>query len=301
MKAWNEKTAEVKQTNSALLLEGGAMRALFTAGVLDALMEKNCYFPQVMGISAGTLQGLGYISHQKGRSIRLNVNYAEDKRYMGLRHLLKNGSYFNFDFIFGELTHTIDPFDFETYDKVADIMYAIMTDAESGEPVYVSGKSCDIEEFFKVCEASCSIPLFSKPVLLRGKHYVDGGVGMPFVPLPSELPFACEKPVYILTRDLAYRKKPVPKGFHGLLNAMYGKHFPKVVEEMCSIPARYNQKVEKLLALEKEGKVFIIRPDKPVVVSRTEKDTKKLRALYEEGVRIGLAQFDDLTRWLHET
>ncbi len=300
MKAWNEKTAEIKSAESALLLEGGAMRALFTAGVLDALMEKDCYFPQIMGISAGTLQGLGYVSHQKGRSIRLNMNYAADKRYMGLRHLVRSGSYFNFDFIFGELTHEIDPFDFETYEKTPEIMYAIVTDAESGEPVYVSGKSCDIEEFFHVCEASCSIPLFSKPVLLRGKHYVDGGVAMPFVPLPSELPFSCQKPVYVLTRDVNYRKKPVPRGFHGLLNAMYGESFPKVVEEMCSIPERYNRKVEQLLALEKEGKVFVIRPDRPVHVSRTEKNVDKLKALYQEGYEIGLQRQEELMRWLHE-
>lgn len=301
MKPWNQKTAETARADAVLLLEGGAMRGLFTAGVLDAFMERDWYFPQIMGISAGTLQGLCYVSHQKKRSIRLNARFAPDKRYMGLRHLVKGGSYFNFDFIFGDLSHTIDPFDFATFREAPEILYAIMTDCQTGEPVYVSGKSCEIHEFFKVCEASCSIPLFSKPVLLRGRHYVDGGVGMPFVPLPEELPFLCEKPVYILTRDVKYRKKPVPMGFHGLLHAMYGKEYPKVVEGMCSIPERYNKKVEQLLALEKEKKVFIIRPEKPVDVSRTEKNVKKLLALYEEGYQVGLKQFDSLMRWIHET
>lgn len=300
MKAWNKKTAETAPADSLLLLEGGAMRGLFTAGVLDALMEKKYYFSQTMGISAGSLQGLSYVSHQPGRSARVNATFAKDKRYMGLRHLVKGGSYFNFDFIFGDLSHKIDLFAFDAFQQASEILYAIMTDAETGESVYVSGKSCDMDEFFKVCEASCSIPLFSKPVDMRGRHYVDGGVGMPFVPLPEELPFPCKKPVYVLTRDEKYRKKPVPLGFHALLQAMYGKDFPKVVEGMCTIPERYNRKVERLLALEKEKKVFVIRPDRPVQVSRVEKDKKKLMALYEEGYEIGKREFDSLMRWLHE-
>ena len=124
---------------------------------------------------------------------------------------------------------------------------------------------------------------------------------MPFVPLPEELPTCCRKPVYILTRDRDYRKKPVPAGFHALLSMFYGKDYPRVVEEMCAIPAIYNEKVEKLLSLEKEGRVFVIRPKKPVVVSRTEKNVEKLRSLHREGYEAGLACHEDLMRWLHET
>ena len=298
---WNEETGRSKSTDTLLLLEGGAMRGLFTAGVLDALMEKDFYFPKTMGISAGSLQGLSYVSHQPGRSARVNTTFASDKRYMGLRHLIHGGSYFNFDFMFGDLSHKIDLFAFESFQSAKEILYAIMTDCRTGKPVYVSCKSCDMNEFFKVCEASCSIPLFSKPVLLRGNYYVDGGVGMPFVPLPEELPFHCDKPVYILTRDKEYRKKPVPLGFHEILQVMYGKHFPSIVEGMCAIPERYNKKVEKIISLEKEGKVFIIRPEKPVQVSRTEKDAHKLKALYQEGLDVGRRRFKELMGWLHET
>lgn len=300
MKPWNEASAFHGEAESLLIMEGGAMRGLFTAGVLDALMDKGLYFEKSMGISAGSMQGLGYLSHQSGRSLRLNMTYAEDKRYMGISHLLKEGSYFNFHFIFGELSDTIDPYDFEAAEQAKETMYIIMTDAKTGEAVYVSSKSCTMREFFKISEASCSIPLFSQPVPLGGHFYVDGGIAMPFVPLPEELPFPVKKPVYILTRDVNYRKKPVPPGFHGLLSAFYGKEYPRVVEDMCRIPPIYNEKVEKLLALEKEGKVFIIRPESPVTVSRTEKNVKKLQALHQEGYEILMGCYDSLTRWLHE-
>ena len=300
MKPWNEKSKVHGALDSLLIMEGGAMRGLFTAGVLDALMDKGLYFRNFMGISAGSMQGLGYLSHQSGRSLRLNMNYAEDKRYMGLSHLLKEGSYFNFRFIFGELSDTIDPYDFEGAEKAREMMYIIMTDAVTGEAVYVSSKSCSMKEFFRISEASCSIPLFSRPVHLRESFYVDGGIGMPFVPLPDELPFPVKKPVYILTRDAAYRKRPVPHGFRGLLGAFYGKEYPNVVEEMCRIPPIYNEKVEKLISLEKEGKAFIIRPPRSVTVSRTERNVKKLQALHKEGYETLIACYDSLTRWLHE-
>ena len=301
MKAWNTESEIHGAQESLLIMEGGAMRGLFTAGVLDAFMEEGLYFPCSMGISAGSMQGLCYLAHQRGRSLRMNTRFAKDPRYMGLRHLVKRGSYFNFHFIFGELSKSIDPYDFVTAEKSKETLYIIMTDAFTGQPVYVSSRSCTMREFFKISEASCSIPLFSKPVPLKGSIYVDGGIGMPFVPLPEELPTCCRKPVYILTRDRDYRKKPVPAGFHALLSLLYGKDYPRVVEKMCAIPAIYNEKVEKLLSLEKEGRVFVIRPRKPVVVSRTEKNVEKLRSLHREGYEAGLACHEDLMRWLHET
>ena len=283
-----------------LVLEGGAMRGLFTAGVLDAFMEHQFYFPQVVGISAGTLHGMGYLSRQLGRGIRVNSVYASDPRYMGFRHMIKGGSFFNFDFMFGDLAHKEAPFDFETFEKAKETLYAVITDCKEGKPHFISSHSLGCDEFVKVSEASCSIPLVSKPVKWRGKPFVDGGVGLPLVPLPEEIPIPHGKIVYVLTRDSTYRKKPVPFWFHGLLDAVFGKEYPAVVEGMCTIPERYNEKVEKVLELEKEGKVFVIRPEHPVHVSRTEKNAGKLRALHGEGYTIGMNRFDEMMRWLHE-
>ena len=283
-----------------LILEGGAMRGLFTAGVLDAFMDHRFYFKKAAGISAGTLQGLGYLSKQCGRSVRVNSAYAADPRYMGFRHMLKGGSFFNFDFMFGPLAHEEDPFDFETFEKAEEVLYAVITDCLEGKPHFISSHDLSSSEFMKVCEASCSIPLVSKPVDWRGKAYVDGGVGMPLVPLPEEIPFPHGKIVYILTRDVNYRKKPVPFWMHGMLKAVYGRTYPAVVDGMCSIPERYNRKMERVIELEKEGAVFVIRPENPVTVSRTERDAGKLRKLHGEGYRLAMDRFDEMMRWLHE-
>ena len=129
MKAWNTESEIHGAQESLLIMEGGAMRGLFTAGVLDAFMEEGLYFPCSMGISAGSMQGLCYLAHQMGRSLRMNTRFAKDPRYMGLRHLVKRGSYFNFHFIFGELSESIDPYDFEAAEKSKETLYIIMTDA----------------------------------------------------------------------------------------------------------------------------------------------------------------------------
>lgn len=286
--------------SAALLLEGGAMRGIFTAGVLDSFMEAGIYFPKMAAISAGTLQAVCYAAHQKGRNRRINTTYCTDPRYMGVSHLIRGGSYFNFPFIFGELAHKLDPFDYDVFQNTDEVLYAVITDCMEGKPHFVSNKGCPVDIFMKVCEASCSIPLFSAPVQLKGFDYVDGGVGMPLAPLPEELPFPCKKPVYILTRDIEYRKKPVPRYFHWLMEAKFGKTYPAVVEGMCSIPERYNQRLRRVLELEKAGKVFVIRPEKPVSVSRVEKDPEKLEALYEEGLAIGRARIQEMRTWLHE-
>ena len=283
-----------------LVLEGGAMRGIFTSGVLDAFMDRNFYFSKVIGISAGCLQGLCYISRQRGRNRKVNTTYCSDSRYMGLSHMLKGGSFFNWEFMFGDLAHELVPFDYETFSRAKETLYTVITDAENGEPCFISSHSMDVDEYMKVCEASCSIPLVSRPVKWRDKHYVDGGVSLPLVPMPEEIPFPHGKIVYVLTRDIVYRKKPVPFWFHGLLDFKYGKEFPSVVEEMCSIPPRYNEKVERVLEMEKSGEVFVIRPEKPVTVSRTERNAAKLRELHGEGYRIGQENFDGMMRWLYE-
>ena len=273
--------------NSALVLEGGAMRGLFTAGILDAFMERGFYFPKVVGISAGALQGLSYISRQPGRNVSVNIRFAPDKRYMGLRHLVRDGSYFNFRFMFGKLAHEYVPFNYDKFEKASETLYVGITDCLTGKPVFVSSKSCSLSEFMGVCVASCSIPLLSKPVKLEGKEYVDGGVGMPLVPFPEDLPFPCTKPVYILTRDITYRKKKMPHGFKSVMRAAYGRTYPAVVEGMCSIPERYNEKVEKIIQMEKEGKVFVLRPE-AVFISTSEEMTMEFGRFIGEHAENGL-------------
>lgn len=290
----------LEENKSALILEGGAMRGLFTAGVLDVFMEHELYFPKTVAISAGTMQGLGYLSKQKGRNFKVNVIYAADRRYMGLEHLICEGSYFNFGFIYGELAHKLLPYDFKEFNNTNMEMFAIITSCKTGEPIYISNLECDQDKYLTACQASCAMPLFAKAINVFGVPCIDGGVAIPLVPLPEELPFECRKPVYVLTRDEKYRKEEMSSLFASLIKKFYGSENEKIAEKICSIPKIYNERVEKLQQLEKEGKVFVIRPKNEVKVKRIEKSRTKLTALYKEGYKIGMDSFDDMMRWISE-
>lgn len=283
-----------------LVLEGGAMRGVFEAGVLDAFIGTGLHFRRLVGTSAGAMQAMCYLSGQKGRNIRINTTYCNDPRYMGIKHLLKEKNYFNFKFMFGELAKELDPMDMEAYRESSADLYAVVTDGHTGKARYISNKSRSEEEFIKAVEASASIPVLSPPVEIDGVPYVDGGLAIPLVPFYDELPFPVEKSVYILTRPVSYRKKSMPYMMRKMAKAMWGRKYPAIVDCMLTIPERYNMRVERLLELENEGKVFIFRPENPVEVSRAERNPAKLRLLHGEGYRIGMARFDELMRWLRD-
>lgn len=282
-----------------LVLEGGAMRGVFEAGVLDVFIEKGLRFRKVVGTSAGAMQGMCYISGQKGRNIRINTTYCNDPRYMGIKHLLREKNYFNFKFMFGELANELDPMDMETYRASDTELYAVVTDGQTGKAHYISNKSRSEEDFVKAVEASASIPVLSPPVEIDGIPYVDGGLAIPLVPFYDELPFPVKKSVYILTRPISYRKRQMPYFLRKMAEAVWGRKYPAIVDSMCTIPERYNARLEKILQMEKEGDVFIFRPENPVKVSRAERNPAKLRVLHGEGYRIGMMRFDELMRWLH--
>ena len=151
-----------------LVLEGGAMRGVFEAGVLDVFIEKGLHFRKVVGTSAGAMQGMCYMSGQKGRNIRINTTYCNDPRYMGIKHLLREKNYFNFKFMFGELANELDPMDMETYRASDTELYAVVTDGQTGKARYISNKSRSEEDFVKAVEASASIPVLSPPVEIDG-------------------------------------------------------------------------------------------------------------------------------------
>ena len=264
---------------TALVLEGGALRGVYTSGVLDVLMEHHLYLDDVVGISAGSLNGLYYISRQKETSIQLNLNYVNDKRYMGVGNLARDRSFFNFDFVFDEIFSHLLPFDFETFYASKQRFYVGISNCESGKLEFV--EKGEYEDFLKVCQASSSMPLLSAPVVIRDQKYLDGGVTCA-VPLFDELPFACDQLVLILTRNKGYRKSSVPP----ILQSIYRNHFkssPALVDRLITAPLRYNERMDEIDRLEEEGKLFVIRPKEPVSVSRIEKNREKLEQLYEQG------------------
>lgn len=284
----------MNQTDT-LILEGGALRGVYTSGVLDALMELGVRIPNVVGVSAGSLNALSYLSRQPGRSRDINLNYVNDPRYMGPSHLLKTFSFFNFDFVFGQLSHELVPFDYETFYHSDQSMWAVATDCRTGKAIFYHDKEMG-EEFFTACRASCSMPLLCSMVKVGEDVCLDGGIAS-CIPLPEELPFPAGKLVVVLTRQKGFRKKGQGPAIDQMYRRRYKNH-PELMEACLHQAEDYNRRVRRIEELEQEGKAFVIRPQTPVTVTRTERDVNKLRALYQQGFDETMAQAGALLEFL---
>lgn len=283
-----------------LILEGGAMRGVFEAGVLDVFIEKGLRFERVVGTSVGAMQAVCYLSGQKGWNIRTNKTYCDDPRYMGWTHFFKEKSYFNFDFILDEIACHLDPIDWDSLCKTKTDFYAVATDAITGKGVFLKENPRNRENFMTMVKASASIPFLTQEVMIEGTPYVDGGVGFPCVPLPDELPFHADKAVYILTREEGFQVKEIPSIIKKYASAITIPHHPKLLEILMNIPNTYNHALEILEQMEKDGRVFILRPSGKIKIGRAEVDKEKIQAFYDEGYHLGQERFDDLLRWIHE-
>lgn len=268
-----------------LILEGGALRSLYTSGVLDVLMKYNVEANCVMGVSAGALTGMNYISKQPKRTAKINIENCNNSKYIGLKALRKERGLIGYDYLFNDISKEKYPFDFETFKNSNQKFISVVTNCEEGKTEYVEKEDCkgDIEEVFKVVQASSSMPLCSKMVKIGNNHYLDGAVTMP-IPIDYALKNKYNNIVVVLTRDRNYRKPEISKRMKSLYKHVYGK-YPKLVEKLCTMPERYNKIKEEINELERKGKIIVIAPSKPVNVSRLEKDKEKLKALYEEGTR----------------
>lgn len=282
--------------STALILEGGSLRCLFTAGVLDTFIAKGIEFPCVGGVSAGSLSGLNYVSKQMGRTAKVNIDYVKDKRYLGIRSLIRNRSIFNFDFLFDEIGKELLPFDEEAFYNSPQRFVAFATDCKTGKLVsFEKGKTNDL---MMGCRSSCSLPLLSPIVQVDGMECLDGGIANP-IPVDWAINEGYEKIVVVLTRQEGYRKQPAAKPMVRAYEKAY-KEYPRLIKKLKQIPSHYNEIQENIAKLEKEGRIFVIRPEEPVLVSRVEKDTKKLRDLYEIGKTIADKRMEDMLAYLDE-
>ena len=274
-----------------LVLEGGAMRGMYTAGVLDVFLEKCISVDAVVGVSAGALFGVNYLSRQKGRVIRYNKRFNSDKNYMGLRPLLREGNIVNTKYAYEEVPRKLDPFDDESYKKSGIPFYAVVTDIETGEPEYIQVYSAF--EQMDVLRASGSMPFVSKPVLYNNKMYLDGGISdsIPFQWLSSQ---GYDKLIVILTRDMEYRKKPMSSS---LIKLFYKKQ-PQISEKLLKRHDVYNKSVELLKQWENEGKVFVIRPSKPIEIGRIETNPDKLQEVYDLGLKDATESLLELQKYI---
>lgn len=281
-------------TEGALVLEGGSLRGVFTAGVLDVFMEQGIEMSYVNGVSAGSMSGMSYVSKQIGRTIKVDLDYVNDKRFLSFRNLVEKRSIFNFDFLFGELSNTLVPFDYDTFYKSEQIFEVIATRCKTGKPEYFEKSRCD--NFIDAVKASSSIPILSRMITVEGKKYLDGGCSMP-VAYQRAIDLGYEKIVLVLTREPGYRKPPLDKW----TKKGYERYFaplPRFLKALEDVPERYNRMQEEIDRLEKEGRIYVIRPDHHVTVQRTEQDKRKLEALYQEGRRLALEHMDSLKAYL---
>ncbi|EFL81004.1 patatin-like phospholipase family protein [Actinobacillus pleuropneumoniae] len=276
-----------------LVLEGGAMRGMFTAGVLDVFLDENIHIDGAVTVSAGALFGINYPAKQRGRVLRYNLKYLNDKRYMGLHSLLTTGNIVNRDFAFYELPFTLDPFDQETFAQSQFDFWVTLTNVESGEAEYV--KIRDAFTQMEALRATSAMPMVSKMVEIDGKKYLDGGIA-DSIPLQKCIELGYDKIIVILTRPLDYRKKPSSTA---LFKWFYRK-YPKLIERWQNRYAEYNQAVEQVIKLQEQQKIFVIRPSQTLAISRLEKDPNKVKAMYDLGVNDAMQLMPSLKRFLSE-
>ena len=278
-----------------LILEGGAMRGLFTAGVLDVLMENGVTFDGAVGVSAGAAFGCNIKSHQIGRVLRYNTRFCSDKRYCGMSSLLKTGNIYSTDFCYGEVPLKYDPFDFETYKKDPMEFYVVSTDVETGKPVYhkYAGMS---DGGFDWIRASASMPLVSRIVEINGQKLLDGGIS-DSIPVEFFESLGYDRNVAVLTQPKTYKKsknKMMP-----LIKIKYRK-YPKFIETVENRHIMYNAETELVSEKEHNGTLFVIRPESPLPVARVEKDPEKLKEAYEIGRSAMKERLEDLLIYLNK-
>lgn len=266
-------------TKGCIVLEGGAFRGVYTSGVLDALMEEDINMQSVIGVSAGALNGVSYVSGQIGRSARANLGYRHDSRYVGGRAYMHNDGVIGFDFLFGEFNE-IEPMDMKRFDDPKRRFTVVVSNLLTGEAEYPEkGKCSDMPQAIR---ASASMPFVSKPVELDGLPYLDGGC-TDKIPFQWAIDQGYEKIIVVRTRPRDYRKPLKKRKEYSAVNYMYGKNYPDFAQALALSDIGYNKQCNAIDRLEKEGRLFVIAPSGPVNISRLEGDMEKLGDLYWMG------------------
>lgn len=278
-----------------LIMEGGAMRGMFTAGVIDVLMEHGIGFDGAIGVSAGAAFGCNYKSKQIGRVIRYNTRFCQDRRYGGFRILLKEGNFYSRKFCYEEVPLKYDVFDYDTYESNPMAFYIVCTDVDTGKAEYHKYENRH-DHGFEWIRASASMPLVSRMVEIDGRRYLDGALA-DSIPVQYFESLGYDRNVVILTQPEGFRKKP-----DSLLPLMkvYYRKFPKLVEAIASRHEQYNATLDYIALREAAGNLLVIRPLEKLPIRRTEKDPDKLRQVYEMGRRTAEARIEEIQKYLEE-
>ena len=276
-----------------LVLEGGGMRTLFTAGVLDAFLDKNIEVNGVVGVSAGALFGVNYVSKQKERSVRYNKKYANEKGYMGLYSWITTGNAVNKDFAFYKIPFKLDKFDEEEFEKAKVDFYIVMTNIESGKPEYVLIK--DVFKQMEYLRATSALPFASKIIEINNKKYLDGGIS-DSIPIDFCETLGYDKIIVVLTRpENNYKDDKL----NFLYKLVYRK-YPNLVERLINMGKDYEVVLKKIKDLENKDKIFVIRPPEILKIGRLEKNKDKIQKVYDIGLNTGFNKIDNLLKYLNK-
>lgn len=279
---------------TGLVLEGGALRAIFSSGVCDALLDGNVMTDYVIGVSAGIAYGVSYVSRQPRRNLEVVTRYAPDKRYMGMNNLVdkSNRSYFGLKFAYDTIPNELIPFDYDTFAAYPGEVEAVVTNLNTGKADYLPVPRQDHESL--LLQASCAMPLLFPIYRIDGQPYLDGGAA-DSIPWQRALDQGCERVIVVLTRPREYRRKP--DQMIRLIRKQY-QEYPKFVQAMETRAQRYNENREQLFELEREGKALVIAPQSTLGVGRIERDTEKLRLLWAEGYQMTVERMDEIKDYL---
>ena len=276
--------------NLSLILEGGGMRGMFSAGVFDAFMEKELVFPHIAGVSAGACNILSYMSGQKGRTRRIIEDFVGDDRYCSVKNWLRTRSLFGFDFILNDIPRRLLPFDYEAFYDYPGRLEVGTTDCETGESIWYT--QMDMGKNFTPVRASASLPFFAPVVHFDKRRLLDGALTDP-IPVDRGQRAGYDKFVIVLTRNKGYRKhRAVPSA----LVKLWYPHYPLLQQILAERPANYNKQLEAAEALAEQGKAVIIRPRQPLEIDRLDLDKQKLLALYDHGYDCGLAACNEILK-----
>lgn len=281
--------------NAALVIEGGGFRGIFTAGVLEVLLENNIIFNCAIGVSAGASYGVSYVSQEAGRNFKVN-KLIGDKRYSSIRNLLKDGSLFSWDFIFNIIPNKIVLLNYEAFRTSPTQFWVGVTNCKTGKSEYIHINPTNNNEFKTVLSASCSLPFIAPKVAYKNNLYIDGGLS-DSIPYEQAIAAGYPKVLVILTRPKGYTKKPLT--FPWFFKWYYRK-YPKIVQLLISRHERYNNSIKQLEEFEKQRKVFIIRPESDIEVSRLENNSKKTEKVYFQAMELARKQLPELKQWLIE-
>lgn len=279
---------------TGLIMEGGAMRGMFTAGVLDVLMENGLVTDGAIGVSAGAVFGCNYKSHQIGRVIRYNTEYCNDKRYASFKNLVKTGNLYSEQFCYHEVPEKLDPFNEAAFADSPMDFFVVCTDVKTGEPIYHKCRKGDAEDV-RWMEASASMPLAAKIVKIGHYGLLDGGVA-DSIPVRFFESIGYKRNLIILTQPKGYTKKK-----NKFLPAIRAKYFryPAFVEAVADRHERYNETLSYISMLEQAGKDYVIRPPIPLEIGAMERDPAQLRRVYETGRAVAQIQVEKIRDFLN--